>query len=333
MDWPRAWGDVPASASLKWVPEDFCVEECLELTPQGSGEHLWLWVQKRDRNTADVAREVARAAGVAPRAVSWSGLKDRRALTRQWLSVHLPRREDACGWRGEGWEVLSASRHGRKLRVGTHRENAFALRLRTVRGDREALAARLEVLAQRGVPNYFGEQRFGRDAGNIDAARAWLQAGRPRLGRQRQSLYLSALRALLFNRVLAERVRSQTWCTLLPGDVLMLDGSRSVFAADTDATLPQRLERGDVHVTGPLCGRPAGLLPEAQARRLEECVLASEAELTEGLAAAGVDAARRSLRLLPRDLRAHWQGTDLMLEFRLSAGCFATTVVRELIGS
>lgn len=335
MELPTAWGIPPATAALKWAPEDFEVVEQLEIACDGTGEHLWLWVEKRGRNTADVARELAALAGVAVRAVSWSGLKDRHALTRQWFSIQLPRRDAAEGWSGTGWHVLSASRHGRKLRVGTHRSNLFRLRLRNLVGSHAAVEQRLELIRAHGVPNYFGEQRFGRQGRNIDAARQWFATGMPRQGRQRRSLLLSATRAWLFNTVLAERVVNGTWQRALAGEVLVLDGRGSVFHADADADpeLPARLAAGTIHPTGPLCGVPAGLLPTAAVGELEQKVLAAEADLLEGLATAGVDAARRSLRLLPQQLFWQWHGDDLELNFILPAGCFATVLVRELLAS
>lgn len=331
MDWPTAWGEAPASAELKWIPEDFEVLEQLDISLDGEGEHLWLWLEKSGRNTVDVARELAALAGVAVRAVSWSGLKDRQALTRQWLSIQLPRRDDAENWSGEGWKVVSAGRHGRKLRIGTHRSNRFRLRLRRLAGDRDQVEQRLALLRECGVPNYFGEQRFGWQGRNIDAARTWFSAGMPRINRQRRSLLLSATRSYLFNQVLAGRVANGSWQQMLDGEVLILDGRNSVFHADHDPLLPTRLAAGEVHATGPLCGVAAGLCPTGETAQLERALLDSEQALQAGLAAAGVEAARRSLRLLPRQLGWQWQDDDLVLDFALPAGCFATVLVRELL--
>lgn len=330
MEYPTAWGEPPASAELKWAPEDFEVLEQLDIQPDGEGEHLWLWLEKRGRNTADVARELAALAGVPARAVSWSGLKDRQALTRQWLSIQLPRRDDAATWSGDGWTVLSAARHSRKLRIGTHRSNRFRLRLRRVVAQRDPVEQRLALLRDRGVPNYFGEQRFGWQRRNIDAARTWFATGMPRIDRQRRSLLLSAARSELFNQVLAGRVADGSWQRILDGEVLILDGRGSVFHADGDPALPARLAAGELHATGPLCGVPAGLSPTGEAARLEQTLLDGTQTLREGLVAAGVQAARRSLRLLPRQFGWQWRGDDLELDFILPAGCFATVLVREL---
>lgn len=329
-NWPRAWGIPPVSAVLKAAVEDFRVDEELDVEFSGEGEHLWIWLEKRGRNTADVARELAVLAGVPAKAVSWSGLKDRQAVTRQWFSLQLPQNCEAETWQGEGWRVLEATRHRRKLRIGSHRSNRFGLVLRECQGDFEALEARLQQVAQSGVPNYFGEQRFGWGGANIDAARNWIENGAPRIGRQRRSLYLSAVRSWLFNRVLAQRVEDGHWNLRLPGDVMVLDGRGSIFQDDASAELDERLLRGEIHPTGPLCGRISGLLPTGLSADLEQSVLVSESRIVKGLEALGVDAGRRALRLLPRQLQWRWSADNVLeLNFSLPAGCFATTLVRE----
>jgi len=330
---PRAWGPPPGSGQLKVQPEDFVVEEMLDLELEGEGEHLWLWVEKRGRNTPDVAQELARRMGVPPRAVSWSGLKDRQALTRQWFSVHLPGLADPPSLPpGPGWQVLKASRHRRRLRIGTHRHNHFRLLLRAVQGERRSLEQRLEQIAVRGVPNYFGEQRFGRQGSNLAAARRWLVQGGRAPARSRRGLLLSAARSALFNQLLAARVTDGSWQTGSEGEVWMLHGSNSLFQADWTPELKARIAAGDVHPTGPLCGAEAGRLPTGAALLRERQLLADEMELQRGLAAAGARHARRSLRLLPRQLDWSWPDDDqLALRFALPAGCFATVLVRELI--
>lgn len=335
MDWPRASGAQCISAELKVQPEDFQVDEILGFEPSGDGEHLFVEVEKRDLNTADVAKLLSGKLSLHPRLISWSGLKDRRALTRQWFSLHLPGRADPLPAELEspGIRVLRMARNRRKLQRGSHRGNRFRIRLNAVAGERAPVDAQLQRIAGRGVPNYFGEQRFGWDGGNIDAARDWFARGRPRMSRPRQSMLLSAARAWLFNGVLGARVAAGTWDQGLPGECYMLAGSASLFLDDGEAgsdALAQRLRSGDIHPTGPLPGKPGrGLQPGAVVAALEAEWLAGESALVDGLAAAGVDAARRSLRMIPEQLQWHWDDTALNLSFELPRGCFATALVRE----
>ena len=329
---PRAFGSAPLQARLRSVDDDFRVEEILGYDADGSGEHAWLWVEKRGANTDWVARELAKFAGVPPLAVGYAGLKDRHAVTRQTFSVQLPGKADP-DWStltAEGVRVLAATRHTRKLKRGGLRGNRFVLVLRDVRGDADEAQSRLAQIAARGVPNYFGEQRFGRDGDNVAQARAMF-AGR-RADRHRRSLLLSAARAQIFNDVLAERVEQGVWDAALGGEIWSLAGSHSWFGPEPfTPELAARLARFDIHPSGPLWGE--GEPPsQAEAGALEREIAARQDELVRGLVAARMSQERRPLRLLPRDLSWRWlDATTLELAFELPAGSYATVVVRELL--
>ena len=328
---PTAYGTVPLTARLRVAPEDFQVEELLGYDADGSGEHALLWVEKRGANTDWVARELAKFAGVSPVNVGYAGLKDRHAVTRQTFSVQLPGRPDPdwSTFPHAEVKVLSATRHSRKLKRGALRGNRFVLVLRDVQGDREAAEHALGQIATRGVPNYFGEQRFGRGGGNVDQALAMF-AGR-RVDRDKRSFLLSAARSHLFNEVLAARVERDAWDRPLTGEVWSLDGSRSWFGPEPfGEALAARLAQGDIHPSGPLWGQ--GEPPTAdEAGELERAVAAANAELAQGLANARMDQERRPLRLLPREFRWRWlEGDALELAFELPAGAYATVVVREV---
>lgn len=334
QDLPRAHATTPPlSGRLRTTPEDFQVEEILGYAPEGSGEHALLWVEKRDANTDWVARELARFAGVPPLDVGYAGLKDRHAVTRQAFTVQLAGKPDP-DWsafpHGEV-KVLATTRHTRKLKRGALRGNRFVLVLREVQGDRARAEQVLAAVAARGVPNYFGEQRFGREGGNVAQARAMF-AGR-RGDRAKRSILLSAARSQIFNAVLAARVERGAWDTPLDGEIWSLAGSRSWFGPEPfgDA-LAERLARGDIHPSGPLWGQ--GESPAAgEAGALEREVAGACTDLTEGLAAARMEQERRPLRLLPKDLSWRWLTDDaLELSFELPAGAYATVVMRELAG-
>ena len=155
--------DLPGiGGHIKGRPEDFRVEEIPRYRPGGVGEHTYFEIEKVGLSTFEAVRRVARALGVRPRDVGYAGLKDAQAITRQTLSVHGAPPGQVLALNLPRIEVLWAERHTNKLRVGHLRGNRFAIRVRGV--GREALEpcrAVLGVLARRGVPNYFGEQRFG----------------------------------------------------------------------------------------------------------------------------------------------------------------------------
>lgn len=331
---PFAHGGPPLAGRLRAAPEDFRVDEVLGYAADGEGEHVLLEVEKREVNTAWLARELARFVGVAPRAVGYAGLKDRHAVTRQAFSVQLAGRPepDWSAFGRAGVRILAATRHRRKIKRGALAGNRFRLIVREVCGARPAAAAVLEAVAGQGVPNYFGEQRFGHGGHNLERARAMFD-GR-RVDRDTRSILLSAVRSHLFNQVLAERVRVGSWNGAMPGEVWCLDGSRAHFGPEPfDAALRERLQRGDIHPSGPLWGR--GDPPSADAcRELELMVATRDPGLIEGLHAYGLEQARRPLRLVPADMSWDWPDTEtLTLAFTLPAGSYATVVMRELLGA
>ncbi len=297
----------------------------LDVEPSGDGEHDWLWLEKRAANTAWVARQLARIAGVPARDAGFAGMKDRHAVTRQWFSVRRPRGGNV-DWRAAdipGVTVLDVRRHARKLKRGAHRGNRFDLLLRDLVGDPCPALARIAV---QGVPNYFGEQRFGRGASNLGLIDELL-AGR-RLRREQRSIALSAARALLFNAVLDRRVETACWDRLLPGDLAILDGSSSHFSvSEVDAELARRCRDFDLHPSGPLWGRGEELSQRAAPERE---ALAAHADMAAGLERL-CDAARRPLRLRVAELGFEHDGATLRVSFVLAAGGFATAVLREVV--
>jgi tRNA pseudouridine13 synthase len=334
VELPRAYGLPPARGRIKQSDDDFVVEEILGFEPDGEGPHAWLQICKRGTNTAWLAGALARLAGVARRDVGYAGLKDRAAVTTQWFSVPIEGREepDWSDMDSAQVQVLRVTRHRKKLRRGIQKGNRFRIRVQAVEGDHEQILGRVAELGRGGAPNYFGEQRFGRDNGNISGAWAMLVDGKRVRDRQLRGLYLSAARSQLFNRVLAERVRDGSWRSALPGEALMLDGSNSVFnLPQPDADMLARLASMDVHATGPLWGS-GETIATGEALALEEEVLADCHSWCQGLEAAGLKRARRALRVPAAELVAAFEkGQCLTLSFALPAGAYATMVVRELL--
>jgi len=331
--WPRTAPPPLTRGVLRATPEDFRVEELMPFIPAGEGEHLWLKVQKRGFDTEQVAKQLARLANVARRDLGYAGMKDRNAVTVQWFSLYLPGRTDPefTGLPPEV-KILEAARHTRKLKTGALGGNRFALVLRDCAGDHEAVARRVDEIRTRGVPNYFGEQRFGRDGDNVERARAMFGGKKMPRDRKLRGIYLSAARSMLFNTVLARRVADGTWDRLLDGEAVMLNGRRSFFVPEAyDEDFPWRLSTGDIHPSGPLWGR--GELPSrGAARDIELSVAGKLPDLTCGLEQAGLEQERRVLRVIPRDLAIEWHdAATLRIEFSLPPGSYATVLLRELV--
>lgn len=330
--WPRAYGGPSGRGTLRSIPGDFIVDESLSFEPAGEGEHVLLSIRKTGENTEYVARQLARFAGVRQRDIGYAGLKDRQAITTQWFSVWLPGKDEP-DWRlfdSETMQIVQTRRHCRKLKRGALSGNRFAVRIRGWHGDENVLEQQLNRIKTQGMPNYFGAQRFGREGRNVDNALAMFEGARVK--REQRSLYLSAVRAFLFNRVAAARIERNDWNTALDGDLMMLDRSHSLFRAEfVDDELIRRSMIGEIHPTGSLPGRHT-MEPAGTAAEIEQTALEEFADLIQALIDEGLDSARRSLRVNASDLE--WQFIDadlLQLTFTLPAGSFATALLREII--
>lgn len=328
---PGGHGAPVLEADSRSRPEDFIVDELPGFEPAGEGEHLLLTVRKRGMTTVHAARRIAQWAGIQDMGIGYAGLKDRHAVTTQRFTVHLPKRvaPELASLQDESLQVLEHAWHHRKLPRGALRGNRFVLHLRRVSGGRDAIEQRLEAIARGGLPNYFGEQRFGRDGDNVESARRMFAGQRVR--REQRSIYLSAARSALFNAVLAARVGAGDWGSGCEGEVWMLEGSQSVFGPEpaSDA-LAERALRLDIHPTGPLWGR-GELRCAGTCRDLELAAVAPFADLREGLEAAGLKQERRALRVRVAALEWSWPGEDeLLLRFELPPGAYATGLLAEL---
>jgi tRNA pseudouridine13 synthase len=330
-NWPRAHGAPVGTAIIRINNSDFQVSEQLGYELTGDGEHIYLLVEKDGANTNWVARQLAAYSGFRAADISYSGLKDRNAITRQWFSIRAPGKEeiDWAGFVAEGVTIVKHTRHNKKLRRGAHTGNHFRICLRNLTANSEQLTRRLQQIAIQGVPNYFGEQRFGHGGSNLKSAEA-LFSGK-RLAKPIRSLALSAARSFLFNEILAARVSAKTWDQLLPGDCANLDGSGSVFkVAEPDELLRQRCTALDIHPSGCLWGR-GQLLSDSQVADIELGVMALHQSLADGIVAKGVDMSRRALRLRLRDFSWEQSGDSIWLEFFLGRGSFATAVLGEIL--
>ncbi len=332
--------DSPAStAHLKSAVDDFQVEEELGFALSGAGEHLCIEVEKTGLTTTRAVRRLAEATGLKRADIGYAGMKDRRAVARQWFSLRLPEREEPRlhSIDDESLRILQSRRNHRKIRIGSHRANRFHIVLRDFRGERDDMERRLRVLAQQGVPNYFGPQRFGLCFGNLKEIEQRIRDKNiAKVPRPSRSLLYSAARAALFNLVLSARLAQGSWDRYLPGDVLSLDGSGRLFlpeAGNRNESLRQRLKDMDIHVTGPLPGAaPAErkYVTHGQAADIEIAALRQNTAMLDWLRREGLQAGRRPLRFAPRELNWSWKSGDLVLRFTLARGCYATSLLREL---
>jgi tRNA pseudouridine13 synthase len=292
--WPYVYGQPSGLGKIRSVPEDFIVKENLAFEPSGSGEHVFMQIEKTGENTDYVARQLARFANVRQRDVSFAGLKDRHAVTTQWFSVWLPGKAepDWTQFATDSMKVLHTVRHARKLKRGVLSGNSFKLIIRDWQGDKNKTIRQLEAIKANGIANYYGPQRFGNEGQNVNKALGLFQG--TKAGREQRGLFLSAARSFLFNQILAYRVSHQNWNQPVAGDTYLFDLSHSCFKSELpDAEIIRRLDAKEIHPTGALWGRgEAGV--SADTLSIEQGIIDAYPELAQGLIGCAVDKDRRA---------------------------------------
>lgn len=330
---PRLCADIAGlGGRLRVEPADFVVDEVPLYAFSGDGQHLYLHIEKIDRTTDEI-EDWLRRRGFAD--VGVAGKKDKRAATRQWFSVERRLWSDAhAAALPEGVRLLEAVAHGNKLKTGHLRGNHFRIRIREPRRDEAAVTAIAARIAELGLPNAFGEQRFGR-AGDNAAQGLRVLEGRLRTGKKKMQFLLSALQSELFNRVLAKRLEDGSWRRVLEGDVLKKTATGGLFVSTDPAVDQPRLDARELVPTGPLFG-PAMPQPAGAAWALEAGVLAASGIAAETFAhtRAPTTGTRRALIVYPESLEASWEPDgSLVVAFFLPKGSYATTLLREFMGA
>ena len=316
--------------------DDFLVDELPLYEPTGEGGHTFVRIEKRERNTEEVVRALARAAGVTPKDVGYAGRKDRRAVTRQWLSAPGLDPTRALSLSIPGVRVLEARRHPHKLRTGQLRGNRFAIIVRAVdTGTAERAAARLDEIRRLGMPNRFGTQRFGRDADNAERGRAVLE-GRLRPRDRRAARFLvSALQSSVFNEALAGRPLALD--AVEAGEVAQVVNSGGLFLVEDSTRETPRAARFEISATGPIFGSGGrDPVPTGAAAARERNALAalgvSEELVRRAPPGLRLRGARRAFRTPVSDAELDADGDAWRLRFSLAPGSYATVLIEELFG-
>ena len=318
------------TALLKAECADFVVKEQFGYDMSGDGEFVAVKVRKTDCNTLFVGEQLAKFAGISARNMSYAGLKDRKAVTEQWFSLQMPGQPtpDFSQFSLEGVEILDVTRHQRKIRIGSLQGNHFEILLRNAE-ETDELKVRLDFLAKNGFPNYFTEQRFGRDGNNLTQALRWANGEIKVKDRNKRSFYLSAARSEMFNLLVSKRMELNLAQQILVGDVLQLNGSHSWFVVDESedlAQLQQRLAQQDVLLTAPLIGEE-----EKSAVDFENEIFAQHQALFALMRQERMKAARRPILMQPQNFQWQFEPNGLRLQFALPAGSYATALIRELV--
>jgi tRNA pseudouridine13 synthase len=326
---------ISATGVIRKSPEDFKVTEITDIEFSGQGEHLWLYIEKIGTNTDWLSKQLAKATGVPPRNIGYAGLKDRHAVTQQWFSVQLPKVDDVELIQSAlptEIKILESAWHSRKLKTGQLDYNHFEIIIRDIEDDKESIELNIEKIKKQGVPNYFGSQRFGQEMGNIQKSEDWFNGNYKVKTRNLKSLLLSTARSLIFNNIVAERIRAKIWNQSISGDILQLDNSHSWFPSNqaTDNEIKNRLSEFDIHLTAALWGEDKVQSSDACAE-LETKIASQFPVLLKGLSVHRLKQDRRAMRIYPLDLCYDWQDNNLRLKFKLLPGSYATTIIREIV--
>ena len=338
------------SAKLKVNFADFRVTENLGFDPTKSGDHLFIKVRKMDLSTLEVARKISEVTGSKLSSIGYSGMKDKRGECVQWFSIPT----------GEGIEkaissiennklnVIASHLNTRKLKIGSHKENHFHIKLRDCQGSKLEFENRIDRIMEHGVPNYFGEQRFGKQMHNVHEMLRILKNPSSAIDSNfseylriktpvKRGILISAVRAYLFNQLLSTRLLLKNWSHYLLGDILNLDGTDSYFSVSDqnwDEELEKRLNSFDIHISGLLPGNISSkdrYITRFKAADIENDLMKKYEPLLEGLRRMKVLSSRRPLRFRPKKFQFSWEGGDLLsLDFSLRRGCYATSLLREI---
>ncbi len=318
---------------LKAKPEDFFVKEKINFELTGEGEHEWVFLEKINQNTQDVIALLAKKTNTPVKNIGHSGLKDKNAVTQQWLSFHRP------GMPNIDWQaidigtikILKIKKHNKKLKIGTHQNNEFVILINLEKINADDIKTKIDQIVKNGFVNYFGEQRFGNNGNNVVKARKWLDK-QFKLSKAKKSLYISTLRSEFFNLALSNRVAANKWAKVIDGDYLMLNNSQSFFLYNSveKETIKKRLLDKDLSISHNLLG----CLAKGTFNQFETSVLENGfASVLNLFALQKIQAQKRAIRAEVKKLSYSLNENQktLELKFSLNKGQYATSLIREIV--
>lgn len=336
-DWITA--DLPGiGGTFKACAEDFLVEEIPSYDPSGQGDFLYLWIEKKDVAAREFQEILGRAFQIGQQEIGIAGLKDRTAVTRQWVSLPKNREPLLSAFDHPAVKILNTNYHSNKLKTGHLKGNRFRIRIRgTGEKARDQLPRLLQRIEEKGIPNAYDLQRFGRNNETWKTGWELLKGPSSRFVKPwLRRLALSALQSGIFNAYLVDRMADGLLHQVIPGEVLGKSPAGGLFNAPVEESeLPreqERLNHKEIVGAGPIFGWK--LLPckgpalEREQKLLESYSLKRDDFLSQRKLMEGT---RRRNIIYPRIEVLGWEGSDVELGFELPSGSYATRVIGELM--
>ncbi len=331
---PPLTSELPGiGGKIKVELDDFLVEEIPAYEPSGAGDHLYLWIEKRDLSAEYFVRQLGKRLGIPADDIGTAGLKDRRAVTRQWVSIPKVAEPRLSDIEGDGVRVLSVSRHTNKLKPGHLKGNRFTIQIREIDHSKlDAVPKILERIQEHGLPNYYGPQRFGREGETAENGLRMIRGERLNAPPFRLKLYLSAIQSLLFNDHLTRRIADGLFRTVLEGDVMMKWPQGGIFTAEDVPTEQGRFDRREIVTAGPMFGKKMFASAGPAAERESQTLAANELTVANfDRPGKWMSGTRRHNLVYVDDLIATANDDGLKLSFSLPSGSYATVLLNEIM--
>lgn len=335
---------------FKQSARDFVVDEIPLYEFSGVGEHIILHVRKKDMTTWQMVEAIAKYLNIASKEIGYAGLKDKNALTKQYISIHKSHEERLKSFEHDAIKILSTTRHANKIKLGHLKGNRFFIRLKKVNPtDALKIKEALKEIEQEGMPNYFGYQRFGNDGDNYKMGEEILLGHRKEKNRKLRKMYINAYQSHLFNLWLSRRLEISTLVNnfevkelenllnmsatelahlkkqpqkfkLLSGDTMMHYPHGRLFTLDVSEDI-ERFTHKDISPTGLLAGK--------RVKKSEDVALSIEKEYAPALE---IDGARRYAWVFPFDFDSEYKEDKAWFEmhFSLPKGAYATVLIEEI---